>query len=119
MKVAISAEGTTLDAPVDPRFGRARYFLVVDTEAGSVQTVDNAAGVNALQGAGPQTAQRLAALGVEAVLTGHVGPKAFDALRAGKIAIYQNAQGSVKEVLQQFQAGRLAPAAGPSVSGRW
>ena len=32
MKIAVTSKGKTMDSEVDPRFGRAAYILVVDSE---------------------------------------------------------------------------------------
>jgi len=117
MKIAISSRGTDLNATVDPRFGRAACFLIVDTETNQVAVVDNAANVNAMQAAGVQTAQAVAAQGVRAVLSGHVGPKAFTALRAAGIDVYTGAAGTVREAVEAFRAGKLTAAAGADVQG--
>ena len=93
MKLAITAQGPEPDSPVDLRFGRARYFRIVDTETGQQTAVDNAKGVKAVQGAGISAAQTLARLGVQAVLTGHVGPKAWSALQAANIHVYSVERG--------------------------
>ena len=82
MKIAITSQGPSLDSLVDPRFGRAKHFILADTEADAFTAHDNAQNLNAPQGAGIQAAQTVARLGAEAVLTGHVGPKAFAVLKA-------------------------------------
>ena len=72
-----------------------------------------------LQGAGIQAAQAVAQLGAVAVLTGHVGPKAFATLQAGQIAVYPGAAGTVRQTLEEFRAGRLQLAAKANVEGHW
>ncbi len=119
MKIAVTAQGPDMDSPVDPRFGRARYFLLIDTETGQFTAHDNAQNLNAMQGAGIQAAQKVVQLGAEAVLTGHVGPKAFATLQAGKVAVYPGATGTVRESLEWMQSGRLQPATKPNVEGHW
>jgi predicted Fe-Mo cluster-binding NifX family protein len=76
MKIAVSSQGQDATSLVDPRFGRAHYFRVVDCATGQQVVVDNEAGLNAAQRAGTQAVQTLASMGVQAVITGHVGPKA-------------------------------------------
>lgn len=119
MKLVITSQGNTLESPVDPRFGRAKYFVLVDTETNQVTAHDNVQNVNAPQGAGIQAAQTVARLGAEAVLTGNVGPKAFTTLQAAGIAIYPGASGTAQDALAQFQAGRLTVAAKANVEGHW
>ncbi len=119
MKIVVTAQGAEMESPVDPRFGRAKYFVLVDTDTGQHQAHDNAQNLNAAQGAGIQAAQTVAQLGAETVLTGHVGPKAFATLTAANIAIHTGAGGTVKEAIEQFQAGRLEPAAKADVQGHW
>ncbi|MCL5742769.1 MAG: dinitrogenase iron-molybdenum cofactor biosynthesis protein, partial [Acidobacteria bacterium] len=77
MKLAVTSQGNNLKASLDPRFGRAKYFIVVDTETGAFSAADNTVNLNAAQGAGIQAGKRVAELGVEGLITGHVGPKAF------------------------------------------
>jgi predicted Fe-Mo cluster-binding NifX family protein len=107
MKVAVTSTGTSLDSPMDPRFGRARYLAFVETSNGSVQLVDNEAGMNAAQGAGIQTAQTVVDHGACALITGHCGPKAFQALKAAGIDVYVASGGTVEEVIRQHDAGKL------------
>lgn len=68
MKVAVTAQGPGLDSLVDPRFGRAQYFLLIDTETGNLTAHDNVQNLNAAQGAGIQAAQAVVQLGAEAML---------------------------------------------------
>ena len=119
MKFAITTQGPESNSPVDLRFGRARFFCIVDTETGQQMTVDNADGVNAVQGAGVQAAQTLARLGVQTVLTGHVGPKALSALQAANIQIYSVSAGTAEQAVQDFLAGRLQAMAQADVRGHW
>jgi len=119
MKIAITAQNSGMDAPVDPRFGRARYFMVVDTETGAFTGVDNAVNLNAVQGAGIQAGRNVVELGVGAVVTGHVGPKAFATLQAGNVAIYTGASGTVAEAVEQYKAGQLKSTNAADVEGHW
>ena len=119
MRVAVTSLGTDMAGEVDPRFGRGKCFVVVDTETLEFSVHDNAQNLNAVQGAGIQAAQNVVSLGVDAVITGNVGPKAFVALRAGEVEVYVGAKGSVSEAVEQLKNGRLDRAAAPNVEGHW
>ncbi|MFP4140748.1 MAG: NifB/NifX family molybdenum-iron cluster-binding protein [Phycisphaerae bacterium] len=119
MKIAITAQNPSLESPVDTRFGRAAHFVVVDTESGDVSTVSNTQNLQAAQGAGIQAGRAVVALGVKALITGHVGPKAFATLQAGGIDVYTTTAETVAQAIEQFKAGQLAPAAGADVEGHW
>ena len=119
MKVAVTAQGTELNAAMDPRFGRARYFIVVDTETQESSAVDNQMNLNAAQGAGIQAGRNVVELGVKAVITGHVGPKAFATLQAGGVEIYNGASGTVADAIEQYKTGKLQLAQAADVEGHW
>ena len=119
MRIAVTAQGRDLGAPVDPRFGRAKFFVAVDAETGEVSAVDNAQNLNAAQGAGIQAGRNVVELGVKAVITGHVGPKAFTTLQAGGVAVYTGATGTVADAIEQFKAGKLRQSTGADVEGHW
>jgi predicted Fe-Mo cluster-binding NifX family protein len=119
MKLAITTQGPESNSPVDLRFGRARFFRIVDTETGQQTAVDNAEGMNAVQGAGVQAGQTLARLGVQALLTGHVGPKAWSAVQAANIQVYSVSAGTADQAVQDFKAGRLRALAQADVRGHW
>ncbi|MCB2192404.1 MAG: NifB/NifX family molybdenum-iron cluster-binding protein [Deltaproteobacteria bacterium] len=114
-KIAVSSQGDGLDSQVDPRFGRAAYFVVKD-ERGGVFAVDNTAAQQMSSGAGIQAAEALAKAGVQKVLSGMVGPKAMNALQAAGIEVIQGAQGRVAEALAAYEQGRTAQAASAAVS---
>jgi predicted Fe-Mo cluster-binding NifX family protein len=119
MKLAISTSGTSLDAPLDPRFGRATRFIIVDSATGAFTVHDNTPNLNAAQGAGIQAAEAVSQLGAEAVITGHCGPKAFRALQVAGIAVVTGAAGTVGEAVARFQKGELKPATSADVEGHW
>ena len=119
MKVAVTAQGRELSSPVDPRFGRAQCFIVVDTETGEFSAADNSQNLNAAQGAGIQAGKHVVDLGVQALITGHVGPKAFATLEAGGVAVYSGATGTVADAVEQFKAGKLRQSATADVEGHW
>lgn len=115
MKIAVSSEGPGLESAVDPRFGRAAGFVVVETETMQSAFVDNGASQVAAQGAGIRTAERLAELGVQAVMSGYVGPKAFAALQAAGMDVYQDMDNrSVGEALRSFLDDAISPATAPN-----
>jgi len=114
-KIAVSSEGPDLDGPVDPRFGRAAGFVIVDPDSMASEYVDNAASQGMAQGAGIQTAELMTRHGVGVVLTGYVGPKAFQALSAAGIKIGQNLEDlSVRQAVEKYKTGQVPMAGGPN-----
>ncbi len=107
MIMAVTSLGETIDSPVDQRFGRARYFIIFDTETEEWSPQRNSRNATAVQGGGIQAAHTIAGRGVEAVLTGHCGPKAFAALAAGGISVFSGVRGTVREAISDYRAGRL------------
>ena len=117
MKIAVTSMGTTLDNAVDERFGRARYIILVDLESDELEVIDNEENVEAMQGAGIQTAQEVSERGAGWVLTGHVGPKAFQALNTARIRIGTGASGTVRETIQRYKNGEFTAAETHDVQG--
>jgi predicted Fe-Mo cluster-binding NifX family protein len=107
MKIVVTSLGETLESPIDPRFGRARFFVLYDLETGQWSAHDNKQNLEAAQGAGIQSAQHVVDLGAEAVITGHCGPKAFATLTAADIDVYPETSGSVQEAIDAYKAGSL------------
>lgn len=117
MKVAVTAEGKDLTSAVDPRFGRAAWFVVVDTESGDVASLDNRAGKEAASGAGVQAAQQIAGAGAEYLLTGHCGPNAFRVLEAAGVKVVLGVAGTVEEAVARLTRGDMEVAGGADVGG--
>ncbi len=108
-RIAVTSEGPTLDDRVDPRFGRAAGFVIVNPETMEFEYLDNGASQARAQGAGIQAAENVVSTGVEAVLTGYVGPKAFQALAATGIRVAQNLENmSVREAVEHYLKGDLS-----------
>jgi predicted Fe-Mo cluster-binding NifX family protein len=119
MKIVFTTSGNTLDAPLDPRFGRAAKFLVYDLESGAFEVVDNERNLNAAQGAGIQSAEAVARSGARCVVTGHFGPKAFRVLSTAGIKIYNTDAPTVAEALELYRSGKLVEARSADVEGHW
>ena len=119
MKIAVSAEGKELSCPVDERFGRTKWFIVVETTDGSWQAYPNDQNYQAAQGAGIQAAQQVVELGAEAVITGHVGPKAFKILKASGVGIFFDRNHSVAETIERLKQGLLKETDNADVEGHW
>ncbi|ARN57074.1 NifB/NifX family molybdenum-iron cluster-binding protein [Sedimentisphaera salicampi] len=119
MKAAITANGKTYSSAVDRRFGRAAGFVIYDTETHSLEYKDNSQNLNAAQGAGVQAAQNVADAGVQAVITGHCGPKAFHVLSQAGVEVYTTQAQTVEEAIDLFRTGKLAKASQADVEGHW
>lgn len=119
MKIAISCSGNNLDSSVDQRFGRAAQFLIYDLETDTFKVVENNQNLQAAQGAGIQSARNVADSGAKAVITGNVGPNAYQTLNAAGIDVYLLKSGTVKEAVEEFKSGQLVKSTGANVDGHW
>lgn len=119
MKIAVTAKGKLLTDAVDPRFGRAPYILIVDTETLEFEALDNSANVNAFKGAGIQAATMVADKGAQVLLTGYCGPNAFRTVEAAGIKVVSDVVGTVREAIETFKGGRVAYSTGPNAEGHW
>jgi predicted Fe-Mo cluster-binding NifX family protein len=115
MKIAITATGASLDAQVDPRFGRCPCFLVIDTDSMDFEAIENP-NVALGGGAGIQSAQLMAGKDVQFVLTGNCGPNAYQALSAAGIQIIVGCSGLIRESVERFKAGGLDATGAPNVA---
>ena len=118
MKIAVSSSGKNLQSLVEPRFGRCPYFVIVDTDSMKNETVPNLA-VGSAHGAGVMAAQLVASKGVKVILTGNVGPNAYNALTASSIEIVTGVTGTVKDVVKKYNRGELKPTRKPTVRGHF
>ena len=115
MKIVVTATIPSLDGSVDPRFGRCPYFLIVETDDLAFEVVENP-NVALGGGAGIQSAQLMNEKGAGFVLTGNCGPNAYRTLAAAGIEVIVGCSGLVRDVVEQFKAGRLNAAAEPNVA---
>ena len=119
MKILLTAKGKQTNDEVDPRFGRAKFFILVDTDTNEATAHDNSQNLNAAQGAGIQAAQSVVRLGAEAVISGNVGPNAFQTLNAAGIKVYLCPQTTVEDAVRKFKTGELKEVASANVAGHW
>jgi len=116
MRVAISVITPERDAVLDTRFGRAKAFVVMDTETNEWQGYANPA-VGATGGAGVEAAEFIVEKDAEAAISGAFGPNAYDVLSAANIGMYQAETGTATELVQKLKDGALEPVKSYSVRG--
>ena len=119
MKIAITSIDGTLEGMVDERFGRARKLIVYDMGAGTFEVAENSKQMNLAQGAGIQAAQNVVNLGVGAIISGHLGPKAFQVLQSAGVDAYSAVNMTVADAIKQYREGSLNKLAGADVQGHW
>lgn len=118
MKIAITSTGPTLDDPVDPRFGRCTYFVIVKTNDMSFEAFDNES-IALGGGAGIQSAQFVVSKGVDAVITGNCGPNAIQTLSAAKIEVFVGQSGTAREVIEKYNRGDIKSTGTPNVTDHY
>ncbi|HUU63560.1 MAG TPA: NifB/NifX family molybdenum-iron cluster-binding protein [Dehalococcoidia bacterium] len=118
MKIAVSATGPGLDAEVDPRFGRCQYLIAADTDTMEFEATENT-NIMAGGGAGISTAQTVANMGVQVVLTGNCGPNAYQTLSAAGIQVITGVSGTVRQAIEGYKEGRFQALSAPSVDAHF
>ena len=118
MKICITSQGNNLGSQVDPRFGRCQYFIIVDPDTLEFEAIENP-NISAMGGAGVQSGQLVAGKGVKAVLTGNVGPNAFQTLQAAGVEIITGISGPIKEAIEKYKKGEFNPTKGPNVGKKF
>ena len=118
VKICITSEGDNLDSKVDPRFGRCKYFVIADTGTLSFEAVLNP-NMEASGGAGIQSGQFVIDKKVSAILTGNIGPNAFQTLQAGGVKVIIGVSGTVKEAVEKYKKGEFNPIDNPNVGSRF
>jgi predicted Fe-Mo cluster-binding NifX family protein len=107
-----------LNNVIDPRFGRAPYFIIVDSDTMAFKAISNSAS-EAMHGAGIQAAQTILKNMVNVVITGNVGPNAFQALSSAGIEIVTGATGTIQDVVEKYKRGELNETKNPTVGGHF
>jgi predicted Fe-Mo cluster-binding NifX family protein len=119
MKIAVTSTGNELISDMDPRLGRAKYFIIVDSETLEYEVAENRQNLNLPQGAGIQAAKTIVDQKAEVLISGNCGPKAFQVLNAAGIKVITGAKGRVIDVITQYKSGHLQAAGGANVEGHW
>ena len=118
MKIGVSSTGSDLNAQVDPRFGRCSHFIIIDIDTMNFESISNESSMTS-GGAGIQAAQTVAKAGVEIVVTGNMGPNAFQTLSAAGIMVFTGANGTVKEAIEKYKKGELEKIESASVGSHF
>ncbi len=115
MKIAVSSDGKDLESQVETRFGRCPYFIIVEVDDNKIKSSkimkNTAAGQ--MGGAGITSAELVANKDVKAVITGNMGPRAFDVFQQLDISVYQGT-GTIKDVIEKFVNNKLEKISGPT-----
>jgi predicted Fe-Mo cluster-binding NifX family protein len=119
MKIAVTSTGNELISDLDPRFGRAKYFIIVDPETLEYDVAENRQNLNLPQGAGIQSAKTIVDQKADVLISGNCGPKAFQVLNAAGIKVVTGAKGRVIDAITQYKNGQLQAAGGANVEGHW
>jgi len=119
MKIAITSAGNDLTAEIDPRFGRAENFIIINPETMEYNVVENTQNLNLPQGAGIQAAKTIVDNNAEVLITGNCGPKAFKILDKAGIKIIIGATGRIVDAVQQFKNDELKTTDSANVDGHW
>ena len=118
MKICITSQGDSLDSMVDPRFGRCQYFIIADVDTLEFEAIKNP-NLDAMGGAGIQSGQLVAEKQVKVILTGNVGPNAYQTLQAAGLDVITGISGTIKEVIEKYKRGEFKPTQGPSVDSHF
>jgi predicted Fe-Mo cluster-binding NifX family protein len=118
MKICITAQNKDLESDVDPRFGRCKYFIIADTDSGDFKPVINP-NIDSSGGAGIQSGQLMADNQVKYVLTGNMGPNAFQTLKAAEVEVITGVTGTVKEAIEKFKNSQFKTTDKPSVDSHF
>ena len=117
-KICITSQGDNLDSGVDPRFGRCQFFIIANAETLEFEAIQNP-NLDAMGGAGIQSGQLIINKDVKVVLTGNVGPNAFQTLKAAGIEVITGLSGSIREIIEKYNKGELKSTQGPSVDSHF
>ena len=119
MKIAVTSTGKDLSSDIDPRFGRAAYFILINSYTMDWEVLENQQNLNLSQGAGIQAGKTIVESKASALITGNCGPKAFKVLQSAGIRIATGAKGRVIDAVMQYKNGELECAKEANVEWHW
>jgi len=106
MKIGVSSTGPEISSSADPRFGRCSHFAIYDTNDNSYRFISN----NAQQaggGAGIAAAQQMIDEDVEIILTGNMGPNAYNVIKGNSIKVFRIGAATIEKAIQLFREAKL------------
>lgn len=118
MKICITSQGKTLDSQIDPRFGRCAYFIIIDPDTMEFEAIENSS-AQSMGGAGIQSGQLISSKGIKALITGNVGPNAFQTLQASGIEMITGVSGVVKDAAIKYKTGVFKPTNSSTVGSHY
>lgn len=103
MRVAITSTGNNPDSSLDQRFGRCSFFVIFDTETGSIEYIPNP-NKDALEGAGPASVQLLASRNIHKIISGEFGFKIKPLLDSLKIQmiVYKEDNATISRLIEMI-----------------
>lgn len=119
MRIAVTATGKELISDMDPRFGRAKYFVIVDPRTLEYEVTENKQNLDLPQGAGIQAAKAVVDQRADVLISGNCGPKAFQVLSAAGIKVVTGAKGRVIDAITKYNSGELSSVDRANVEGHW
>jgi len=119
MKIAVTSTGNDLSSDIDPRFGRAAYFILINSDTMDWEVLENKQNFDLPQGAGIQAGKAIVEKKANVLITGNCGPKAFKVLQSAGIRIATGAKGRVIDAVLQYKNGELEHTKEANVEGHW
>jgi predicted Fe-Mo cluster-binding NifX family protein len=119
MKIAVTSCGNELISDMAPRFGRAKYFIMVDSKTLDYDVVENKQDIESAHGAGIQAAKTVVDQKADVLISGNCGPKAFEVLKVAGSRVVTGAKGRVIDAIIQYKSGELQAVDGPNVEEHW
>ncbi|AXV37364.1 MAG: hypothetical protein CIT01_03685 [Methanobacterium sp. BRmetb2] len=115
MRIAVASTGEDLGAQISPVFGRCSYFVFVNVDDGEIKdfkALKNPA-ISQSGGAGIKAAEIIANEKADVVISGAVGPNAFEVLKQFGIKVHKIVTGTVEHNVEFLIDGKLEEIQGP------
>lgn len=110
VRIAVTSHGPDPGCDVDESFGRAYWFVVYDDVEDVWESFDNGSIRNCSENVGVRATEFLVDQGVNVIITGEAGPRAFRALTSRGIKVFLQASGTVDDMIRAWTAGQITEA---------